>query len=189
MSYTVKDMVKVLRELIDEGVEFIIIGDTVIQLEVGKKTLDGDVDLFVISPSPFVEEDFYRALAEKRKWYFSFTDLGTPRIVAHVNGKDIEIELYENIHDFYIPEDIINSARKIKLQGITIRVLHVEDYVLLKARAGSPEDIEKLSKVLKDLEKYRIGLNLRILRQHIRFFPKEDQQVIMNRIVKLGIKI
>ena len=189
MVYSTKDMAKALKELIGEGVDFVIVGDTIVQLEMGKKSLKGDVDLFIINPSPFVEEDFYRALAEKHGWYFSYTDLGTPRLIAHVDGKDIELELYENIHDFYIPIEIINEARKIKLHGIDVKLLHVEDYVLLKARAGSPDDIEKLSKVLGELKKEGIKLNTRILRQHLRYFPDEDRQVIVNRISSLGVKL
>ena len=189
MPYSVNMLANILKEIKDSGIDFVVIGDTVVFLELRYKKFEGDIDLFVTNMSPFVEEENIRSIAEERGWGFSYTDIGTPRIIIGSSEGDIVVELYENIHDFYIPEEILASSKKIKLKNTEVNVLHVEDYILLKARAGGPEDLEKLAKVLELLNSKNYKINQRLLKAHLDYFPKEEQNLIASRIKSLGIKI
>lgn len=189
MAFSISTLSEVLAALKDSGIDFIIIGDTVVYLEVRSKKFEGDVDIFVTNMSPFVEEEKIRSIAEEQGWGFSYTDLGTPRLIVRTGEGDVIVELYENIHDFYIPEEIIHEAKKIRIKNVEVNVLHVEDYLLLKARAGGPEDFEKLSNILRLLETKGYRINQRLLRVHLKFFPEEEQVLIASRLENLGLKL
>ncbi len=189
LPYSVNVLADILKIIKNSGIDFVVIGDTVVFLELRYKKLEGDIDLFVTNMSPFVEEENIRSIVEERGWGFSYTDIGTPRIIVSSSEGDIVVELYENIHDFYIPEEILLSSKKIKLKDTEINVLHVEDYILLKARAGGPEDLEKLAKILELLNNKKYKINQRLIKSHLEYFPEEERSLIVSRIKALGVKI
>lgn len=181
MGYTLDDIAYVLGKLQEYGVKFVVIGDTVVQLALRVKEFTGDVDLFVYEPSPLVEEEFYHEIVEKENWGISTTELGTPRIIARVGEKEIIVELYENFMDVEIPEEILDQARTIHVKGVKIRVLKPEHYFVLKARQGV--DLDKLSEYYRKLGK----IDKKLLEKTIEKFPEEEQSLIRERLLSVGI--
>ncbi len=189
MPYTLSSLVKVLKEIANLGYDYVIIGDTVVYLELRSKKFSGDLDLFITNTSPFMEEESIRSVAEERKWGFGFTDIGTPRLVINTDEGDIVVEFYENIYDFYIPPEILSEAHKKKIKDIDVKLIHVEDYLLLKARAGAPEDYEKLVDIIGLLDKKGYKINQRILWRHLGFFPQDERNMIITRLKELGLRL
>ncbi len=183
MGYTINDLAYVLGKLSSHGVKFVVIGDTVIQLALKQKELSGDIDLFVYEPSPLVEEDFYRGVAEEEGWIISSTEIGTPKLVARVNDREIIIELYENFMDIEIPEEILNEARTINLRGVKVRILKPEHYFVLKARQGV--DLDKLENYYRKLG----TLDKKLLSKTIGKFPKDERNLIIERLALIGITL
>lgn len=184
MAYTLSDAARVLRKLLDHGVRYVVIGDLPVKVELGIRNIEGDIDLYVIEPSAFIEQEFYGELAEKEGWGYGLTDIGTPRFVARVNGAEIPVEFYENIFDIYIPEDIIKNAKRIKINGVTIRAISIEDYFVLKARQGV--DLDKLAEYYRRLKN---KLKREELVRKIELFPEEDRKIIVRRLAEIGINV
>ncbi len=173
----------VLDRIKGYGVEFVVIGDTVVQLALRKKELRGDVDLYVFKPSVVVEEEFYIELAEKEGWLYSTTEAGTPRIVARIGEKEIPIEFYENIFDIYIPEEIVSRAGSIKASGVRIKLIKPEEYIVLKARQGV--DLDKLARYIRELK----SIDKKLIEETIELMPEEDRKTIINRLRELGLRL
>lgn len=181
MSYTVSELALVLKEFIDAGVKFVLIGDTIVQLRLGKRELEGDLDLFVLEPSIIFEEEFYINLAEEKKWVYTRTEAGTPRIIAKADASEITVELYENLLDIYIPAEFIDEAKVIEVNGVKVKSIGLEEYFVLKARQGV--DLNKLSKYLKQLKK----IDKALIERALKHVPKEDEKAIVSRLKDVGI--
>jgi predicted nucleotidyltransferase len=183
LEYTINEMARVLGVLIDEGVDFVVIGDTVIQLALRRKKLVGDIDLFALNPSPLAEEEFYMSLAEKYGWGYGVTEIGTPRLVARTGSIEIILEVYENFMDIDIPLEIIEGAGSIKLGDKKIKLIKPEQYLVLKARQGV--DLDKLAKYARELK----SINLKIVYNTVKLYPKEEQNLIIERLKSIGLKL
>ncbi|WFO75887.1 nucleotidyltransferase [Desulfurococcaceae archaeon MEX13E-LK6-19] len=184
MGYSIDELAYVLGKLMEYGIDFVIIGDTVVQFALKKKILEGDVDLFVISPSVIVEEEKYGSIAESEGWLYATTDAGTPKIIARVDDKEIPLEFYENIFDIYVPEEIISGAGKKKISGIEIKMIKPEEYIVLKARQGV--DLDKLSKYISELKN---DIDKRIILRTIMYFPEDEEKLIISRLRQAGLSI
>lgn len=183
MGYNVDDLTSILRVFNDKGVNYVVIGDTVVQLALKKRVLEGDIDLFIIEPSVFVEEELYRSIAEENGWGYSVTEIGTPRIIARTASGDIVVELYENFMDINIPEDILERAGSIELKGVKIKLLKPEQYFVLKARQGV--DLDKLSRYARELKR----LDPKLLRETINTYPEDERELIIERLASIGVEI
>ncbi len=173
-----------MRRILDYGVKFVVIGDLPVQLELGAKKLEGDIDLFVIEPSVFVEEELYTEMAEKEGWGYGTTELGTPRIIARINEEEVPVEFYENIFDFDIPIEIINTAKRIRIDNVQVKAITIEDYFLLKARQGV--DMDKLETYARKL---RRRINIGEMKKKLELFPPEERGLITRRLSSIGINI
>ncbi len=187
MGYSLRDLAEVMKVLVDAGVKAVVIGSTVVQLELRKKELEEDVDLFVEEPSPFIEEEFYRELAARQGWGVGQTWIGTPSLIARRQHGDIVVELYENVYDFYVPPELLERAPRKNIQGVPIRVLRLEDYALLKAKAGRDEDMEDLEELAHLVKSGKLRFDKRLVRESIQFFPEEDQTLMEKRLKKVGL--
>lgn len=184
MGYSVSDLAIVLNKLYNYGVDFIIIGDTVIQLALKKEVLESDVDLFVLSPSVVVEEEKFTEIAESEGWLYSLTDAGTPKIISRVSDKEIPLEFYENIFDIYVPEEILSNPVKKNIGGVVVKMIKPEEYFVLKARQGV--DLDKLSRYVDELKN---KINKRVLEQTLKYFPEDERKLIENRLRQVGLKL
>ncbi|AFZ70387.1 putative nucleotidyltransferase [Caldisphaera lagunensis DSM 15908] len=181
---SLKAFVEILRKLLDEGVKFTIIGDTVILLNIKSEDLGEDIDLFVESPSILENENFYEELSNKNKWSYGKTWLGTPRITAVIFNEEINLDLYENLYDFYIPNSFINNAQRIDINGLRLKTISIEQYLVLKSYSGKEEDIEKLKDILNIIKKNKI----RIHEDKIVEAAKEvgEENTILRKLKELG---
>lgn len=187
MGYSKECLRSTLLALREKGIDGVLIGSTVYQLLLGWKELEDDVDIFSTSLSPSFDEDLILEAAEELSCFTGQTAWGTPQLRCMVEGCEIIIELYENLYDFYIPEEIIASHQEVNIRGVTVKILRIEDYLLLKAKAGREKDLEDL-KFLSDL--IRSGdLKIRrdILLTHAELFEESDKKLIIKRLRESSI--
>ncbi|MEL9908054.1 MAG: nucleotidyltransferase [Desulfurococcus sp.] len=184
MAYSIEELAGIMKTLQDEGVKAVIIGDTVVQLALGRRRLEGDVDLFVYEPSPLLEQDYYHELASRHGWEASSTEVGTVKLVAPLSEDYLEIELYENYMDIEIPDEILEKADVIRMGGVIINVLPVEAYLVLKARQGV--DADRLAEYVKQLKN---SINIKLVEELIGYYHEEEQETIMNRLRDAGLNI
>ena len=184
MVFSVEELSVIMGKVSRAGIESVIIGGTVVQLALKSRRLEGDLDLFAVEPSPLLEEEVYRELAEREGWLFSYTSLGTPRMLARVGSVEIPVEFYENIHDFYVPLEIIGNAGSVRVRGVRLRLIGVEDYLVLKARAGGDKDLAKLRELASNP---RLKIDSRRLREAAGLFEEED--IIIRRLREAGFKV
>jgi predicted nucleotidyltransferase len=187
LGYGVSTLASIIGAFSSRGMRVVVIGDTVVHLAVRSKTFPGDLDLFPLEPSPRLEEEAYRRLAEEEGWDFSYTDLGTPRLVARTSEGDVVVEVYDNIYDFYIPTEILEGASGKMIGGVELLLIAPEDYVVLKARQGSGEALEKVRWVASLASKGKLRLDARRIRRNLELF--EDSEVIERRLKDSGIRI
>jgi predicted nucleotidyltransferase len=186
MAYTIEDLAHVYGELAKRGVKAVVIGDTVVQVFLEYKKLEGDVDLFVLEPSPLVEREFYENLARELNWSISSTEIGTPALVVELREGHLVVELYENYMDIEIPVEIIESAGEIRVHGEKIPLIKPEHYLVLKARQGV--DVNKLKKYISELKAKGV-LNKKLIEQTIGLYPPGEQRVIAGRLEEAGLKL
>ncbi|MFP3201834.1 MAG: nucleotidyltransferase [Sulfolobus sp.] len=180
----VGEILKELRILTD----FVIIGDTIVDISLGRKGTESDIDLFVIGISVFIDEDKIRDFAFEKGWDFGRTPIDTPRLVANVDDDQLQIDLYENIQDFYVPEEILNNAVEIKLGDEYFRSVRLEDYILLKANAFREEDEDELKTIVYLIGNGKLEIDKNYLKSHISLFD-ENAKSIEERLKMVGIKV
>ncbi|MEM3280742.1 MAG: nucleotidyltransferase, partial [Saccharolobus sp.] len=95
--------------------DFVIIGDTIIDITLRRKGTESDVDIFVLGISVLAEDDKIRDFAYERGWDYGRTPIDTPRLVVPIDNDQLQIDLYENIQDFYVPKEILDNAINIKI--------------------------------------------------------------------------
>ena len=176
---------KALRALLDRGFRFTVIGGTVVELALGSSDLGDDVDLFGEEPSPLFEDE-YRVVSEELGWVMGQTWLGTPRIIARVSGEDVVLEFYDNVHDFYVPEELLGRAERITIDDVRLRVVRLEDHIVLKAHAGRGSDMERLKEISRLARRGRLRIDRAKLLEAASFFG-EERQVIVRRLEEAGI--
>ena len=189
MGYRLEDLYEVLAYIIkDLGLRVAIIGDTSIYYFLGERVFNKDLDLFVYEGSVLDKEDLLRRGASERMWEIGSTEYGTPKISVRKNDEEIEIELYENIYDFYIPQEIIEKSKDIRIRDIDLKIIYPEQHIVLKARAGGEQDIESL-RVYSDMVKEGVlRLGLAKIKETASLFP-EEERLILSRLRSAGFNI
>jgi len=189
LTYGLRDLAGIIDKLRSRGFKGVVIGSTVIQLYLGSKKLEDDVDFFALEPSPLIEEDFYRGIASEHGWGFSYTELGTPRLIVRLPRGEVVLEFYENIHDFYIPEEMLRRAPVERVQGVPVQHLLKEDYVVLKAKAGRNKDIQDLRRIYSLYKTGRLKLDARLLREALQLLPEDDARLAAKRLKSIGFPV
>lgn len=185
MKHHVVEIASVYRELEEAGVKSIVIGDTCIQLALGYSELEGDLDLFVIEPSPLVERAFFQTIAEEKNWEISTSETSLPALVIPLSQGYLIVELYENYMDIEIPEGILNDTVEYRIDNTRIKTIKPEHYIVLKARQGV--DLDKLRKYIHQLKKGK--LNTKIIEQSIKLYPRSEREIIVNRLRDTGLDV
>lgn len=180
----VGDVLAEIRQLTD----FVIIGDTIVDLSLARKGTESDVDIFILGLSVFVDEDKIREFAFERGWDFGRTPIDTPRIIATVDDDQLQVDMYENIQDFFVPQGIIDSAIEIRIGKEKFKIIRLEDYILLKTNAFREEDEDELKTLVYLLGEGKISIDKRYLESHIDLF-EENAKSIKYRLALIGIKI
>ncbi|MEB3773388.1 MAG: nucleotidyltransferase [Desulfurococcales archaeon] len=177
---------EVLRVLLDEGFRFTVIGGTVVELALGSRDLGDDVDLFTEEPSVLDEGEFLR-VGEEYGWIVGQTWLGTPRLVARARGEDVPVEFYDNLYDFYVPPEIVEASTRIQLDGVRVRVVSVEDHIVLKANSGRGSDMERLKEIARLYRRGRIRIDRSRLLEAVNLF--DEPHVLLRRLRDAGFKL
>jgi len=188
--YTLQDLAWLLSRLQEHGVKGVVVGSTVVELELRRRQLEDDVDMFVLEPSPLIEEEKYHAIAEEEGWQVAYTALGTPKFIARVpSGEEVVVEFYENIHDYYIPPEMLENAPKKKIGNTEARFLRLEDYIVLKAKAAREADTEDLKIIREYIDEGKLKVDERIIKQGIELLPEEERRFVANKLRELGFHV
>lgn len=164
-----------------------IIGSTCLSITLGNTEIEEDIDLFTTSISPVLDEEKIRQIAYQREWSTGTTDLGTPSITLNVDGIDITVELYENILDFYIPQESIDICkRSLDVNGLRIDYIALECWIIFKARRGSDKDISSLSLIKQLIDEGVLNIDRTIIEKVTNLY-EDDMKYITNRLKSLGI--
>ncbi|MEB2836681.1 MAG: nucleotidyltransferase [Desulfurococcales archaeon] len=177
----------VVRSLLDEGFKFTVIGGTVVEVELGSRDLGDDLDLFAEEPDVLVDEETYWEVAERNGWVIGQTWLGTPRILVRVGDEEVPVEFYDNLYDFYVPESMLKRARRASLGGVRVKMVRLEDHIVLKANAGRDKDLERLKEIARLVNRGKLRVNTKDLREAASEF--EDEAVILRRLRDAGFKV
>lgn len=187
MGYRLEDLVFLFRRLEDLGLRFAIIGSTSIQYAMGQRVFEDDLDLYVYEGSLASVEGDLRSAADNMGWDVGATELGTPSLIIRRSGEEIAVDLYEALHDFYVPAEIIETSRDISLEDVKLRILTPEQHIVLKARAGSEESIEDLSRYVDLAESGDLKINIQEIKRLAQLF--DDARTIIYRLRKAGFSI
>ncbi len=183
VELNVREIGEIIKVFNEKGFEMILIGGAVFDLKRKRGKISEDLDFFVQKPDPLVEETVYYELAEGNGWEVGQTWLGTPKIILD-NG--FSLDFYSNFMDFEFPIEFADSVEKIKVSGVQVRLLRLEENILLKLRASLVDEshIDELRLLVKELkgkiDKEKIPVLL------TKF--SEDNRKVMERILKdLGL--
>jgi len=180
---TIGEVLERIRELTD----FVIIGDTIVDISLGRKGTESDVDLFTLSLSPIFEEDRIREFAYRNGWDFGKTPMDTPRIIANVDDYEVQVDFYENFQDFFVPQKIIDNAIVIRIGNKEFKSVRLEDYILLKTNAFREEDEDELRTIVYLIGEGKLKIDLQYLWSNVDLF-EENSKSIRDRLIILGIR-
>jgi len=189
MGYSKKSLAKVIAQLREHEIDGVIIGSTVYMLRLGFRELEDDVDLFTTSIMPSFDEDVVLNAAENLGCFLGQSEWGGPQLKCPVNGEEVTVELHENIYDFYVPQEILDDAETLSIAGVNVKVIHVEDYLVLKAKAGRDQDLEDLRYLSDLIRSGKLKIRKELLRQRLSLFDEYESKLIIKRLKDSGISI
>lgn len=185
-TFTTKHIAKALTQLREYGIDGVIIGSTCIDILLGR-TCEGDLDLFITSISPLLEENKIRQIAFSHGWSTGTTELGTPSITMNIDDTEITIELYENIMDFYIVPEALDLCRRTTIiDNIEINYIAPECWIVFKARRGSGKDMTELATVKNMVEEGMLTIDKTLI-EKIADLYEDDKHYIIERLKTLKI--
>jgi predicted nucleotidyltransferase len=187
LGFRLEDLVSVFRWLSSLGLGFVVIGDTCVYYSIGRRVFEGDVDLFVFEGSLLAVEGDIVSHADESGWDVGSTWLGTLSLVVRVGSEEVPLDLYEAVHDFYVPWEFIEGSRVIDVSGFHLKMLSPEQHIVLKARSGSEDVEEKLHGYVDLYESGSLRISLQELRRLSSLF--EDQRAIISRLKKAGFPL
>lgn len=181
----VNEFAAAIRQLLDAGFEFTVIGGTVVELALGSKDLGDDIDVFAERPDVLGEEEIYASTAAERGWDYGQTWLGTPRIGVRLDDTVVPVEFYDNLYDFYVPPLILERAQRVSVGGVRVRMVLLEDHLVLKANAGREEDLKRLAELGRLVRRGRLSVDPEKVYDAASEF--EAAEVIIRRLKDAGV--
>ena len=184
-----KALVKVAEELSKRNIDFVLVGSLILPLVYNLEWKVHDIDIFIVNKSTVMEPEVFEEIARENDWDVGLDMHGMMYYEMVVDGNVVRVDLMENMLDIYIPEDMIKSSIKVKVDGLEIRCIRLEDLLVLKAREASEEGDEFLSKIAEMLAdpESRIGIDKEYLKKSISYFPADERESIARRLEKSGI--
>jgi predicted nucleotidyltransferase len=177
----------VISALRDAGLDGVVIGGTCIELALGKKYFEGDVDLFSTTLSPTFDEEDLRKVAESCGCSVGQIGWGVARLMCEQGNETVEVEVYENMFDVYVPQDFIDDAIEYRVGNAIVKALRPEHHIVLKARAGREKDLEDLRNIAVLVLEGKLGINHSLIEKAISKFDEEEQKVIERRLRDSGL--
>ncbi|MFB6470522.1 MAG: nucleotidyltransferase [Vulcanisaeta sp. AZ3] len=183
-----KALIKVGSEFNKHDIDFVLIGSAILPLLYNINWNIHDIDLFITNKSTVTEQELFEEIAKENDWDAGMDMNGMMYYEILVNAQIIRIDLMENLLDIYIPEQMLRNAAKLKVDGLEIKSIKLEDLLVLKAREASEEGDEFLSRIAEILADPEGGLSIDkdYLRNAINYYP-EDAESIERRLEKSGI--
>ena len=174
-------------ETIRQGLgDFVIIGDTVVDLMLNRKGTESDVDLFPLEVSSFAEEDKIREFAYSQGWDYGKTPIDTPRVIVSVEEGELQVDFYDNIQDFFVPQVVLESATTERIGKGKFKVVRLEDYILLKLNAYREEDEDEIRGVVELIAEGKLKIDKQYLLSHVDAF-EENAKSIRERLKAVGL--
>jgi len=189
MGFKRETLAEVISRLRSNGIDGVIIGSTVYMIYLKLKEFEDDIDIFTTTISPTFDEDIIREAAKKLKCIVGQTEWGTPQLRCHFSGDEVTIELHENIYDFYIPNKIIEDAKTVSIGSVDIKILRLEDYLVLKAKAGRDVDFEDLRFLVDLINSKDLSINISKIIERLNLFDEYEAKLIRKRLKEVGLKI
>lgn len=189
LVYNVSCLGKLLSALKSKGLEGVVIGSTAYTLRQGLKEFEDDVDLFLTSLSPTYDEDRIASIASELGCFLGQTEWGTPQLRCVINECEVTVDLYENMYDFYIPTEILEESEKVRVGGFEIKLIKLEDYLILKAKSGREEDLEELSNISNDVKSGKVKINKNVIIKRLNLFEDYEKDLIVKRLKNAGIPL
>lgn len=189
MGFSRRVLRDVMVRLSEMGVEGVIIGSTVLMLYLGLDELEDDIDVFVTSFSPYGDEDLVRSIAARLGCELSQSTWGTPALYCTFDNDEVVIELHENVLDFYVPDEMLRSVKESKLLDVRVKHITLEDYIVLKARAGREQDLEDLGVISDIVKRGDLKISISAIRERIGEVFPEEEKLIISRLRLAGFKI
>ncbi len=187
MGFGAETLGSVISDLRDAGLDGVIIGGTCIELALGRKYFEGDVDLFSTTLSPTFDEEDLRRVAESCGCSVGQIGWGVARLVCESGGEAVEVEVYENMFDVYVPQDFIDAAVEYKVGGSVVKALRPEHHIVLKARAGREKDLDDLKRIATLVLEGKLKIDHSAVEEAIRKFDEEEQRVMERRLRDSGL--
>ncbi len=189
MGFKRETLAEAVSKLRSNGIDGVIIGSTVYMIYLKLKEFEDDIDIFTTTISPTFDEDIVRDAAGKLKCLVGQTEWGTPQLRCHFRGDEVTIELHENIYDFYIPSEMIEDARTVSIGSVDIKILRLEDYLVLKAKAGRDADFEDLRFLADLISSKDLSISVGKIIDRLNLFDEYEAKLIKKRLKEAGLKI
>ena len=189
MGYSRKSLAKVIAQLRERNIDGVIVGSTAYMLRLGFRELEDDVDLFTTSIMPSFDEDIVLNAAEELGCLLGQNEWGGPQLRCPINGEEVTVELHENIYDFYIPKEMLDDSETLVISGVNLKVIRVEDYLILKAKAGRDQDLEDLRYLSDLIKNKKLKIRKELLRQRLSLFDEYEAKLIVRRLKDSKIPI
>ncbi len=182
MAYDRGALAQVMKGLREHGVDGVIIGSTSYALRLGFREFEDDVDLFTTTISPSFDENIVADAADALNCMLCQHGWGGPQLRCPVGCEEVIVELHENIYDFYVPQEMLNDAETINVCDVPLKLIRIEDYLVLKAKAGRECDLEDLKYLSDMIRKGRLRINTNLLMSRLDLFDECDYKLIIKRL-------
>ena len=156
MDYTkllIERLKKIIEFLNDNQIDYALAGGLAFSALVKPRaTMDIDLLLLINEQELFVMIDQLEDCLGKiipHKTFMEFNLLKVWRIINIVDNKEIVLDLM--VSNSEIQENIIKRAMKIHFAGIDLKIITIEDMVLLKKYSRRPQDIADLDNIYNNL--------------------------------------
>ncbi len=189
MGFNRSVLASIIKSLRDRGIDGVIVGSTCYMLYLGLKEFEDDIDLFTTTVSPTFDEDLIRECSEDLGCFLGQTEWGTPQLRCSVSGVEVIVELYENMYDFYIPTEMLEDAVKYNVEGIEVKALRIEDYILIKAKSGREKDVADIHYLGDLIKSNKVRIDKGVMRKRLNLFEDFEVRLIKRRLESIGIKI
>ncbi len=186
MGYNICLLAEAVKLLRSKGIDGVVVGSTVYMIKLRIKELEDDIDIFTTTISPTIDEDLIAEFAEDHECVLGQNFWGGPQLKCMINNQEVTIELHENIYDYYIPPQIVNECGEVEICGVNIKLINLEDYLVLKAKAGREKDLEDLRYLSDLISRGKLKVSLDKVMKRINLFG-EEAGLITRRLKQCGI--
>ncbi len=177
----------VAEELDKREVDYVLVGSAVLLFLYKVEYDPRDIDLFVLNKSTVLDSEFFEKIAEENDWDVGTSDHGTLYYELITKGEVVRVDLLENILDIYIPLELFAEPHVVKIDGVEIKSIGLEELLVLKAKIATREAENFINEIARITLERGIKLNHEKMKKYAALF--EDQEGILKRLRRNGIYI